>query len=515
MATIKRLRLILGDQLNARHSWYKEVDTHTLYCMAEMYQESNNITHHIQKVTAFFQSMRNFAGALKKVGAQIDYQKINQSGDRSLKTRILEYCQTHPIEKFEYQLPDNYRLDKELKEICSLLESRGIQSEAFDTEHFLTSREELSKHFEGKKQLLMESFYRMMRKKHHILMLPNGKPEGAKWNYDSENRKGIDTNLQIPKELDFKTDVTEVYHDILESKIKTLGVIHSEEFPWPTSRKEGLQILQYFCDHLLSRFGTYQDAMAVGKPYLFHSRISFALNSKLIHPREVIDTAIATYYKDDTISLSQIEGFVRQILGWREYMRGIYWKEMPNYQTLNYFNHKQDLPDFYWTSKTKMKCLSESIKQTLEHSYAHHIQRLMVTGNYALLTEIDPDQLDDWYLGVYIDAIHWVEITNTRGMSQFADGGIIATKPYISSGAYINKMSNYCKSCSYRVQDKTGEQSCPFNSLYWNFLSKKRETLKDNPRMGMMYRLLDKKNPDELEAQIRRAEAIIRNPNAF
>jgi deoxyribodipyrimidine photolyase-related protein len=196
-------------------------------------------------------------------------------------------------------------------------------------------------------------------------------------------------------------------------------------------------------------------------------------------------------------------------------MRGIYWKEMPNYQTLNYFNHQQNLPDFYWTGKTKMKCLSESIKQTLQYSYAHHIQRLMVTGNYALLTEIDPDQLDDWYLGVYIDAIHWVEITNTRGMSQFADGGIIATKPYISSGAYINKMSNYCKSCSYRVQDKTGEQSCPFNSLYWNFLSKKREILKGNPRMGMMYRLLDKKNPDELEAQIRRAEAIIRNPDAY
>jgi len=515
MAAVKKLRLILGDQLNARHSWYKEVDTHTLYCMAEMYQESNNITHHVQKVVAFFQSMRNFANALKKVGARVDYQKINQSGDRSLKIRILEYCQAHPIEKFEYQLPDSYRLDEELKEICSLLASKGIQSEVFETEHFLTSREELLKHFEGKKQLLMESFYRMMRKKHHILMLPDGKPEGGKWNFDSENRKGIDTNLQIPKELDFKTDVTEVYNDILDSKIKTLGIINAEEFPWPTNRNEGLQILQYFCDHLLSRFGTYQDAMAVGKPYLFHSRLSFALNSKLIHPGEVIDTAISTYYKDDTISLSQIEGFVRQILGWREYMRGIYWKEMPNYQTLNYFNHQQNLPDFYWTGKTKMKCLSESIKQTLQYSYAHHIQRLMVTGNYALLTEIDPDQLDDWYLGVYIDAIHWVEITNTRGMSQFADGGIIATKPYISSGAYINKMSNYCKSCSYRVQDKTGEQSCPFNSLYWNFLSKKREILKGNPRMGMMYRLLDKKNPDELEAQIRRAEAIIRNPDAY
>ena len=515
MAAVKKLRLILGDQLNARHSWYKEVDTHTLYCMAEMYQESNNITHHVQKVVAFFQSMRNFANALKKVGARVDYQKINQSGDRSLKIRILEYCQAHPIEKFEYQLPDNYRLDEELKEICRLLASKGIQSEVFETEHFLTSREELLKHFEGKKQLLMESFYRMMRKKHHILMLPDGKPEGGKWNFDSENRKGIDTNLQIPKELDFKTDVTEVYNDILDSKIKTLGIINAEEFPWPTNRNEGLQILQYFCDHLLSRFGTYQDAMAVGKPYLFHSRLSFALNSKLIHPGEVIDTAISTYYKDDTISFSQIEGFVRQILGWREYMRGIYWKEMPNYQTLNYFNHQQNLPDFYWTGKTKMKCLSESIKQTLQYSYAHHIQRLMVTGNYALLTEINPDQLDDWYLGVYIDAIHWVEITNTRGMSQFADGGIIATKPYISSGAYINKMSNYCKSCSYRVQDKTGEQSCPFNSLYWNFLSKKREILKGNPRMGMMYRLLDKKNPDELEAQIRRAEAIIRNPDAY
>ena len=250
--------------------------------------------------------------------------------------------------------------------------------------------------------------------------------------------------------------------------------------------------------------------------YLFHSRLSFAMNSKLLHPMEVIQ-AVIDYWEGNgsTISLNEVEGFVRQILGWREYMRGVYWKEMPGYARCNRLDNQRDLPDFYWTADTKMNCMHHAIKNSLEHAYAHHIQRLMITGNFALLTQVHPDQVDAWYLGIYIDAIEWVEITNTRGMSQFADGGLVATKPYISSGSYINKMSNYCKDCRYNVKEKTGEDACPFNSLYWNFLAEKREHFEGNQRMAMMLSLLDKLDKEELKALRDRAREVIRNPENY
>jgi deoxyribodipyrimidine photolyase-related protein len=267
---------------------------------------------------------------------------------------------------------------------------------------------------------------------------------------------------------------------------------------------------------LLQDFGTYQDAMHQDETNLFHARISFSLNVKLIDPAEVIEHAIAAYRKNsDRISLSQIEGFVRQILGWREYIRGLYWKEMPQYKKKNELNNFGRLPAFYWTGKTKMNCLKNSIENSLEHAYAHHIQRLMITGNFALLLQTNPDEVDDWYLGIYADAVEWVQLPNTRGMSQYADGGILATKPYVSSGSYVNKMSNYCKGCSYDKKQRTGENACPFNSLYWNFLDDKREELRGNNRMGMMYNLLGKINPEELARIKERAYQIMENPDAF
>jgi deoxyribodipyrimidine photolyase-related protein len=266
----------------------------------------------------------------------------------------------------------------------------------------------------------------------------------------------------------------------------------------------------------LVHFGDYQDAMHTEEVNLFHSRISFALNVKILHPLEVIEKVIA-YYRSNTeiISLSQVEGFVRQILGWREYMRGIYWKEMPQYAQKNKLENTLPLPDFYWTGKTKMNCLHHSIQNSLDHAYAHHIQRLMITGNFALLAQIHPDRVDEWYLGIYADAIEWVQLPNTRGMSQWADGGIVATKPYVSSGAYINKMSNYCADCKYNLKKRTGEDACPFNSLYWNFLDDKKQYLAKNNRMAMMLRLLEKIPQEELVAIKERAQKILLNPDAF
>ncbi|MDP5043685.1 MAG: cryptochrome/photolyase family protein, partial [Leeuwenhoekiella sp.] len=467
---MKKLRLVLGDQLNHKHSWYTDDSKDVIYFMAEMRQETDYVTHHIQKVIAFFESMRNFANWLEERGNLVIFYKLDHpDNSQNLSENIKALIKAHKIDKFEYQLPDEYRLDQQLTKIASEL---SIESEAFNTEHFLTSRTDLEQFFKGKKTFTMEYFYRDMRKKYSILMTTEKDPEGGKWNFDQSNRNKWKGDPVIPHERGFRKDVTQTLKRIKKAEVKTMGAVEATNFNWPTSRSDALSVLNYFCENLLKYFGDYQDAMAPNEAYLFHSRLSFALNSKLIDPLEVIEKVI-NYWREhkEEIDISQVEGFVRQILGWREYMRGIYWMKMPEYATKNKLDNQNKLPDFYWNADTKMNCLHHSIKQSLDHAYAHHIQRLMITGNYALLTQTHPDEVDAWYLGIYIDAIEWVEITNTRGMSQFADGGIVATKPYISSGSYINKMSTYCKDCHYNVNHKTEEDACPFNSLYWNFLS--------------------------------------------
>jgi len=511
---LKTLRLILGDQLNHQQSWYKEDQEHITYVMMEMRQETDYVVHHIQKVVGFFTAMRNFADHLLERDHEVIYLKIgDKKNQQRLKENLEELISKRKIEKFEYQLPDEYRLDEQLKDICSKLD---IETEAFDTEHFFTKRDELEKFYSGKKQMVMEYFYRDMRKKHDILMVNSKDPEKGKWNFDKSNRKKWKGEHEIPHERGFRKDVSEILKEIETAGIKTMGEVNEKSFNWPTSREDSLSVLNYFCKNLLVHFGDFQDALHTDEAYLFHSRLSFSMNTKMLSPKEVIDSVTGYYHEhEDDIDISQVEGFVRQILGWREYMRGIYWKEMPNYKRSNKLRNQNNLPEFYWNAKTKMNCLHHSIKNSLENAYAHHIQRLMITGNYALLTETHPDEVDQWYLGIYIDAIEWVEITNTRGMSQFADGGIVATKPYVSSGSYINKMSNYCKDCHYSVSKKTGENSCPFNSLYWNFLDSKREKFKDNQRMNMMYSLLDKKDPDEMEEIRKRAKKIIEQPDDF
>ena len=493
---MKTLRLILGDQLNQKHSWFESVEDNVIYLMAEMRQETDYVKHHIQKVTAFFLAMRSFKEDLSDKGHRFIYLKIGDKHNPQDLTKIIkQYVEETKAEQFEYQLPDEFRLDEQLKQISKSLK---IETRAVDTEHFYTSRYELKNFFSGKKQLLMESFYRIMRKKHGI-MVENGQPEGGKWNYDQSNRKKWKGEPKIPHERGFRKNVTKVVEEIKEAEVETFGEIELENFNWPISRADCLSVLNYFCKELLIHFGDYQDAMNTQEKYLFHSLLSFAMNSKIVSPREVIDKVLQHYHENkEDIHISQVEGFVRQILGWREYMRGIYWKEMPNYSNLNKLENHNKLPEFFWTGNTKMNCLKHAIGQSLTDAYAHHIQRLMIIGNFALLAQIDPDEVDQWYLGVYIDAIEWVEITNTRGMSQFADGGVVATKPYVSSANYINKMSDYCSSCHYKHTVKKGNDACPFNILYWNFLDTKKEHFKNNQRMSMMMSLLEKKSHDEM-----------------
>ncbi|NER09273.1 deoxyribodipyrimidine photolyase-related protein [Muriicola jejuensis] len=510
---MRTLRLILGDQLNLQHPWFQEVNPDCIYLMAEMRQETDYVRHHIQKVVAFFLSMRSFAESLKNQGHQVVYFRIGeQDNPQNLKELIQGQIEKQEAEKFEYLLPDEYRLDLQLREITSSLE---IEVGHRDTEHFLTDRNTLKDFFEGKKQMVMESFYRMMRKKYGILM-DQGEPEGGQWNYDKSNRKKWKGDPEIPGIPDLRKDVRELLEEIRQAGVSTIGNIDAQGFNWPTSREESLLLLDHFSKNLLQHFGDYQDALHTEQKFLFHSRLSFSMNSKMISPREVIDAVLSSYREQqEEIDISQVEGFVRQILGWREYMRGIYWKEMPGYKEKNALGNHHPLPDFFWTGKTRMNCLKHAIGQSLDEAYAHHIQRLMITGNYALLTQTDPDEVDAWYLGIYIDAVEWVEITNTRGMSQFADGGIVATKPYVSSANYIQKMGDYCSGCSYDHNAKTSEDACPFNALYWNFLDAKKEVFKDNPRMGMMLNLLSKKDKGEMEQIRERARKIIQHPEDF
>lgn len=507
------LRFILGDQLNLNHSWFKEVDDSTTYLMAEMRQETDYVKHHIQKVVAFFIAMRNFAETLEKKGHRVIYLKITDSENpQNLEKLISLYVEKTGVKKFEYQLPDEYRLDSQLQSICQMLK---IDTEAFDTEHFYTKRHELKDFFEGKQQMVMESFYRMMRRKHDVLM-DNGQPEGGKWNFDQSNRKKWTGTPEIPEEKIYEKDVSSVVKQIKSSGVETFGNLEETHFNWPTSRIDSISLLNYFCEHLLKYFGDYQDALHTDEKFLFHSRLSFAMNSKMLSPKEVVNKVLEYYDNhSDEIHISQVEGFIRQIIGWREYMRGIYWKEMPSYANYNKLENYNKLPNFYWTGQTKMNCLKHAIGQSLDTAYAHHIQRLMITGNFALLTQTHPDEVDQWYLGIYIDALEWVEITNTRGMSQFADGGIVATKPYVSSANYINKMSNYCTDCHYSPKQKTGEKGCPFNSLYWNFLDEKKKHFKNNPRMRMMLNLLEKKSIQEITSLKQRAKDIIENPEKY
>lgn len=511
MRKFHTLRLLLGDQLDIQHQWFNQTSDDVCYVLAQLRQETDYALHHIQKVCAFFSAMEQFAGQLQNKGHHVRYLTLNDTNaDASLDALIIRLCREHQVKRFEYQQPDEYRLHKQLQ----ALELQGhIEINCVDTQHFLLPMPEIPQHFAAGKSVRMEHFYRKMRKRFDILM-EDGKPVGGKWNYDQQNRqrlkqKDLDA---IPAPLEFSHDVSSILQLLHDHEVNTIGQ-STDSINLPVTRAEAIELLSYFCAHCLEHFGTFQDAMTANSPYhwsLYHSRLSFALNIKLISPAETIDTVLKYYAAgQSTIGIAQVEGFIRQILGWREYMRGVYWANMPDYQSFNHFEANHELPGFFWDAHTRMNCMHHAIAQSLDYAYAHHIQRLMITGNFCLLAGISPDQVDHWYLGIYADAIEWVQLPNTRGMSQYADGGIIASKPYASSGNYINKMSDYCNDCHYRVREKVGDSACPFNALYWNFIHQHSELLKNNQRMSMIYRSWEKMNSEDREQIINKAQQLI------
>jgi len=466
----KSIKLILGDQLNEQHPWFDEIDENVLFVFMEVRSETDYVKHHIQKVVAIFDAMRKFAEGLIGKGHQVKYFKINDpDNQQSFTNNLNALAKQFNVQEIHYQLPDEYRVDQELSALSTTI---GLPVFASDSHHFMTSRHELKDLFEGKKTYLMENFYRKMRVKHQVLVDFANQPIGGKWNFDQDNRKKVPKNHQILT-TEIKTkDCSEVYEDILKAEIETIGTINSTQFHWTNTRSEALHLLEEFVDTALPLFGTLQDAMTEKHWYLYHSRLSFAMNVKLISPLEVIRRVEKAFSEEpDRYELNQIEGFIRQILGWREYMRGIYWAKMPEYAILNYFDNQRKLPTWFWTGETKMNCLKHAIDQSL----------------------------------IYIDAFEWVEITNTRGMSQFADGGIVGSKPYVSSASYIDKMSDYCQNCHYKKDLKIGEGACPFNSLYWNFYDAHQEKLKSNPRIGMMLNVWNKMKQEQKSELLQQA----------
>lgn len=495
------IRLILGDQLNIRHSWFNAPEN-VLFVMFEMRQETDYARHHQQKVTAFFAAMRAFADVVGTM-ADILYLRLDSPDNhQALDKNLNQVAELLPnLTTFSFQQPDEFRLAAQLDDLAIAQHVRKVSSE-----HFLVELEELEEYLPADKKPLLESFYRKIRRKTGYLMT-GAEPLGEQWNFDQDNRNALPDSETVPTPIKFSNNVEHISQMLETQAVDMIGKLDPEALDWPISRRQSRELLQHFVRHALPKFGQYQDAMSTRGYLLFHSRLSFSLNTKMISPREVIDTAIAEFERNpQQISLAQIEGFVRQIIGWREFVRLIYWREMPTYKNKNYFAAHRSLPQYFWTADTKMHCMQASIQQSLDSSYAHHIQRLMVTGNFALIAGINPDEVDAWYLGIYADAIEWVELPNTRGMSQYADGGLIATKPYASSGNYIHKMSNYCQRCFYNVKLKSGPKSCPFNSLYWNFLNSHRERLAENPRMSLMYRQWDKRPAEEQDAILQQAQ---------
>jgi deoxyribodipyrimidine photolyase-related protein len=491
------LRLILGDQLSHSISSLVDCDTsQDVILMCEVWDEATYVKHHKKKIAFLFSAMRHFAGALKKQGYKVEYTKLNDSDNSgSLKEEVKRLIQKQKFDRIIVTYPGEYRL---LKEVQGWDSEFTTPVEIRTDDRFLCTSDEFAKWAKNKKQLRMEYFYRNMRKKYDILM-QGDEPVGGQWNYDVENRKPPKGGLNIPSPYIGKVDeITQEVMSLVARHFKDhFGDL--ETFYFAVTRDDALLVLEQFIEQRLIHFGDYQDAMVQGEPWVYHSHISFYLNCGLLGPLECVKAAQNAYQKGQA-PLNAVEGFIRQIIGWREYLRCIYWLKMPEYAFENFFEANRKLPDFYWTANTEMNCLRQCISETKKNAYAHHIQRLMVLGNFALIAGIDPKYVNEWFLIVYADAYEWVELPNVSGMVLFADGGYLASKPYAASGSYINKMSNYCKDCSYKVTKKNGSDACPFNYLYWGFLDRNRDKLKSNHRIGMMYKIFDRMGKEKQKA---------------
>eukprot|EP01037_Dinobryon_pediforme_P010872 gene10871-10953_t len=476
-----RLRVVLGDQLSENLSSLADLGPADVVLMAEVLDECRYVPHHVHKITLVLSAMRHFAEHLRGNGVMVDYRRLDDpQNTHSLRGEVIRAAAEHAVTEIVVTEPGEYRV---LADMRSWPEGTGCPVDIRQDDRFLCGIGQFRDWAAGRKSLRMEFFYRDMRRGHEILLDEDG-PVGGQWNYDSENRKRLPKDIKVPATPRFPPDAItqDVMRLVAERFPDNIGNV--DNFALPVTRAQALVMLEDFIARRLADFGNWQDAMKTGAPHLFHSLVSTSLNLGLLGPLEICRAA-EDAYRQRAVPLNAVEGFIRQILGWREYIRGIYWLKMPEYGRLNALGAHRKLPWFYWSGETRMRCMQQAVAATIEHAYAHHIQRLMVTGNFALLAGIDPAEVDEWYLAVYADAYEWVEMPNTRGMALFADGGIVGSKPYAASGAYINKMSDHCSTCHYSVKDSTGPRGCPFNALYWDFIARHQERFAGNNRMAM------------------------------
>ncbi len=512
----RNLILILGDQLNFDNSALEGFDSaQDFILMVEASGEPTHVWSHKARIVLFLSAMRHYAQAMNEKGLPITYLKLGEHDFASLKSAWQYYIEQLKPQKIIVCEPGEYRLEQDL---INLARETNTQLAIKDDLHFMCSRADFKRWAANGKQLRMEFFYRMMRKKYNVLMQAD-QPEGGAWNYDAENRKAF--GKTGPKDLPTSPKVS--LDEITQQVINTVEQYFPNHpgsitnFIWPVTRAKALLFLEDFITNKLAGFGDHQDAMwqassASEAPYLWHSLLSTSLNLKLLDPREVIEAAIDAYRKKQ-LPLASVEGFVRQILGWREFIRGVYWLDMPQMAESNHYKHSRKLPDWYWTGDTQMNCQRQTIMQTMQYGYAHHIQRLMITGMFGVLAEINPREVEAWYLAVYVDAVEWVELPNVAGMALYANGGRFTSKPYVASGAYIKRMSNYCTGCKYKPEVKTGADACPVTTLYWHFLIKHYEVFSRNPRTALMTKNVDRFNPEELAAIQYSAEKVLNNLN--
>ena len=492
------LRLILGDQLTPDISSLRDADkSNDIILLCEVFDEAVYVRHHQKKIAFLFSAMRHFAAKLSESGWHVDYVRLDQKGNsHSFSGEVARAVARHKPQGVIVTCPSEWRVLEEMRNWETTL---PCAVELRDDDRFYCTLDEFASWAEGRKQLRMEYFYRELRRKTGILMSEN-EPIGGQWNYDAENRGRAPDDLEVSKHTSFAPDdiTNEVLH-LVENRFGAhFGTLRPFEFA--VTHEQAAYVLDRFIAERLPLFGIYQDAMVEGEAFMFHAHIGLYLNCGLLSPQQAIIAAENAYHAG-AAPLNATEGFIRQILGWREFVRGLYWLKMPDYADQNALEAHRPLPAFFWTADTKMNCLKQCVSETRDHAYAHHIQRLMVLGNFALLAGLSPKDVNEWFMIVYADAYEWVELPNVSGMALYADGGVLASKPYASGGAYIERMSNYCRSCHYNVKQKTGEQACPFNYLYWDFLIRHQDRLSSNARMGMMYRTLSKMT-DEKRATI-------------
>jgi len=502
---VRRLCLILGDQLDRESSLFRQFDPRRdRLWMAEVREESTHVWSHKQRIALFLAAMRHFAAELTERGWPLDYQRLAEHEDPDLGSALARSLRRWQPQQVRLVMPGDYRVLQQIRGTCSELRT---PLEILEDDHFLSTPDEFRRWAAQRKQLRLEYWYRQLRQRHAILLEADGRPAGGEWNFDADNRCAFPKSGPggLPSAPRFSP--SRITREVIELVNREFNGHPGrlDRLDWPVTPVQAEQLVRRFLDHALPHFGRYQDACWSDQPFLFHSLLSSSLNLKLIRPEPVLRAAEACY-RDGSAPIDAVEGFIRQVLGWREYVRGLYWLHMPKWLNWNALASEEELPGFYWSGDTELNCLRQSIGQVMQHGYAHHIQRLMISGLFALLFGVRPDRVHEWFLATHVDAVEWVELPNTIGMGQYADNGVMASKPYIASGNYIQRMTNYCRGCRYDPKLASGPQACPFTLLYYDFLYRHEERFRQHPRMKLMLRNAARKSREEQIAIQQQAE---------